>query len=63
MSRQWWPVKSNVTFSVTLTLCDFVLVLNTLGRESSDLPEFNQTHNATMFSFKAETFALQVRDN
>jgi len=35
---------------VTLTICDFVLVLNTFVRKSSDLPEFNQTHNTTIFS-------------
>jgi len=37
-----------------------VLVLNALVRKSSDLLEFNQTHNAAMFSSKCETFALQV---
>jgi len=34
---------------VTLTLCDFVPVLNTWVRKSFDLPVFNQTHNASMF--------------
>jgi len=37
-----------------------VLVLNALVRKSSDLLEFNQTHNAAMFSSKCETFALQI---
>jgi len=37
-----------------------VLVLNALVRKSSDLLEFNQTHNAAMFSSKGETFALQI---
>jgi len=32
-----------------------VLVLNALVRKSSDLLEFNQTHNAEMFSSKCET--------
>jgi len=47
---------------VAPTLCDFVPVLDTLVRKSFDLPKFNQTHNAAMFSSKRETFALQVRD-
>jgi len=33
-------------------------VLNTLVRESSDLPKFNQTHNATMFSSVMESREL-----
>jgi len=37
-----------------------VLVLNALVRKSSDLLEFNQTHNAAMFSSKCETFALLI---
>jgi len=37
-----------------------VLVLNALVRKSSDLLEFNQTHNAAMFSSKREIFALQI---
>jgi len=47
---------------MALTLRDFVTVLNTLVRKSSDLLEFNQTHNAAMFSSKCKTFALQVRN-
>jgi len=47
---------------VALTLCDFVLMVNTLVHKSSDLLEFNQTHNAAMFSSKCEIFAVQVRD-
>ena len=47
---------------MTLALCDFVFVLNTLVRELSDLPQFNETHNAAMFSSKCKTFALQVLD-
>ena len=39
-------------------LLHFVLVLNALVRKWSDLLEFNQTHNAAMFS--SETFALQI---
>jgi len=31
-----------------------------LVRKSSDLLEFNQTHNVGTFSSKCETFALQV---
>jgi len=42
--------QSKDIYSVTLTLCDFVPVLNTLLHKSSDLPEFNQTHNAAKFS-------------
>jgi len=45
---------------VTATLCDSMPVLNTLVRKSSDLPKFNQTHNAAVFSSKFETFALQI---
>jgi len=37
-----------------------VLVLNALVRKSSDLLEFNHTHNAAMFSSKCETFVLQI---
>jgi len=37
-----------------------VFVLNALIRKSSDLLEFNQTHNAAMFSSKYEIFALQI---
>jgi len=37
-----------------------VLVLNALVRKLSDLLEFNQTHNAAMFSSKGETFALWI---
>jgi len=47
---------------VTVTLCDFVPVLNTLVGKSSVSPEFNQTYNAAMFSSKCKTFALQVRN-
>jgi len=36
-------------------------VLNAWVRKSFDLREFNQTHNASMFSSKCKTFALQVR--
>jgi len=54
--------KSKTYFSVTLALCDFVPVLNTLVGKSSDLPKFNQTRNAAIFSSKCETFALQMRD-
>jgi len=35
-------------------------MLNALIRKSSDLLQFNQTHNAAMFSSKCETFALQI---
>ena len=59
MSRQSWPTNRKDIFSLTLTL-HFVLVLNALIRTSSDLLEFNQTHNAAMFSSKCETFALQI---
>jgi len=38
----------------------FVLVLNASVRKSYDLLEFKQTHNAAVFSFKCETFALQI---
>jgi len=38
-----------------------VLVLNALVRKSSDLLEFNQKHNAAIFSSKCETFALGYR--
>jgi len=41
-------------------LLHFVLVLNALVRKLSGLLEFDQTHNATTFSSKCETFALQV---
>jgi len=54
--------KSKRYFSVTLTLCDFVPVLNTVIRKSTDLPEFNKTHKAAMFSSTCETLALHVRD-
>jgi len=40
---------------VTLTLCACAECIG-----SSDLLEFNQTHNAATFSSKCETFALQV---
>jgi len=33
---------------VTLTLYDFVLVLNAFVHKSSDLLEFNQTHTEAM---------------
>jgi len=52
--------KSKDIFSVTLTICDFVIVLNAVVRTSSDLRELNQTHNAATFSSKCETLALQV---
>jgi len=55
MSRQWWPINPKDIYSVTLLHCDFVPVLNACVRKSSDLPEFNQTPNAS------KTFALQVR--
>jgi len=35
-------------------------MLNALVRKSSDLLEFNQTHNAVTFSPKCKTFALQI---
>jgi len=35
-----------------------VLVLNALALKSSDLLEFNQKHNAAIFSSKCETIAL-----
>jgi len=54
--------KSKRYFYVILTLFGFVLVLNILVRKSPDAPEFNQTHNAALFSSKYETFALQVHD-
>ena len=38
-----------------------MLVVNALVRKSSDLLEFNHTHNAAVFSSKCETFALQYR--
>jgi len=37
-----------------------VHVLNALVRKSSDLLEFNQNHNAAIFSSKFEIFALQA---
>ena len=37
-----------------------MLVLNAMVRKSSHLLEFNQTHNAAMFSSKCETLALQI---
>ena len=37
-----------------------MLVLNAFVRKSSDLLEFNQTHNAARFSSKFEMFALHV---
>jgi len=58
MSRQWWPANKKIFFPWLLY---FVLVLNALVRKSSDLLEFNQTHNAAVFSSKCETFALQVQ--
>jgi len=61
-SRQWWPTNPKDIFSVTLTLCNIVLVLNALVRKSSNLQECDQTHNAAMFTSKCETFALHVRD-
>jgi len=41
-------------YSVTLSLRDFVSVLNAWVRKSFGLPEFNQTHNASMFSSSAK---------
>ena len=41
--------------SYTLRL---VPVLNTLVRKSSDLPKFNQTHNAAMFSSKGRNICF-----
>jgi len=35
-------------------------VLNALVRQTSDLLQFNQTHNVAMLSSKCETFALQI---
>jgi len=35
-------------------------VQNAVVRKSSDLLEFNHTHNAAMFSSKCEPFALQI---
>ena len=35
-------------------------MLNALVCKSSNLLEFNQTHNAAMFSSKCEIFALQI---
>jgi len=52
--------QSKDIYSVTLTLCDFVPVLNTLLHKSSDLPEFNQTHNAVFIL--VQTFALHVHN-
>jgi len=57
MSRQLWPTKPKYIFS---WLLHFVIVLNALIRKSSDLFEFNQKHNAVIFSSKCETFALQA---
>jgi len=37
-----------------------MLVLKALVRKSSYLLDFDQTHNAAMFSSKCETFALQI---
>jgi len=58
MSQQWWPTNPKIFFP---WLLHFVLVLNALVRKSSDLHEFNQTHNAAVFSPKFETFALQIQ--
>jgi len=41
----------------TLRLC---ACAECIGSKSSDLLEFNQTHNAAMFSFNCEAFALQI---
>jgi len=60
MSQQWWPTNPKSIYPVIPTLCDFVPVLHAVTRKSSDLPEFNQTHNAAMFSSNSEMFALQV---
>ena len=60
LSRQWWPSNPKDFFSVTLKLWDFILVVNKLVCKSSDLSEFNQTHNAAMFSSKCEIFDLQI---
>ena len=61
MPREWWPTNPKYIYSVALTLSDFVPVLNTLFRKLFDLSEFNEIHNAAMFSSKCKTFALQVR--
>jgi len=45
---------------MTFTICDVVLVLNALVRETSDLLVCNQIHNAALFSSKCEASALQV---
>jgi len=42
--------KPKNLFSVSLTLCDFVLALNALVRKSSDLLKFHQTHKTAVFS-------------
>jgi len=60
MSRQWWPTNTKDICSVTL--CRFVPVLNALVRKSFGLLEFNQTHEAALFSSKYKTFPLQVRN-
>jgi len=55
------PTNPEDIYFVTLSLCDFVPVLNAWVRKSFDLLEFNQTHNASMFLSKCKTFALQLR--
>jgi len=49
MSPQWWPTNPKDIYSVTLTLCDFVPVLNTWVRKPFDLPVFNQTQCINVF--------------
>jgi len=58
MSRKWLPTNPKDIYSVTLSLCDVVPVLNAWVRKSFDSPDSNQTHNALMFLSKCKTFAL-----
>jgi len=46
MSQQWGPTNKIDIFP---SLLHFVLMLNALVGKSSDLLEFNQTHNAATF--------------
>jgi len=59
MPRQWLSINPNDIYSVTLT---FRACAEYIDRKSSDIPEFNQSHNAAMSSSKCKTFALQVRN-
>jgi len=58
MPRQWWPTNPIDIYSVTLSL---YACAECMGSQVIWFGEFKQTHNASMFSSKYKTFALQVR--